>query len=87
MGTSANCLFKLARCSGSVSFRLIALMRASQSRAFLQERDYVKPDDVKAVAMQVLEHRLSLTSEARMRKESVSRILYSLILKGKIRTE
>lgn len=66
---------------------LLALVRASQSKAFLQERDYVKPDDVKAVAMQVLGHRLSLTSEARMRKESVSKILYSLILKGKIRTE
>lgn len=66
---------------------LLALVRASQSKAFLQERDYVKPDDVKAVAMQVLGHRLSLTSEARMRKESVSKLLYSLILKGKIRTE
>ncbi len=66
---------------------LLALVRASQSKAFLQERDYVKPDDVKAVAMQVLGHRLSLTSEAKMRKESVSKLLYSLIVKGKIRTE
>lgn len=66
---------------------LLALMRASQSKAFLQGRDFVKPDDVKAVAGQVLAHRLSLTSEARIRKESVSKILYSLILKGKIRTE
>ncbi|MBE5865023.1 MAG: MoxR family ATPase [Lachnospiraceae bacterium] len=66
---------------------LIALMRASQSKAFLQGRDYVKPDDVKAVAPQVFAHRLSLTPEARIRKESVSQILYSLILKGKIRTE
>lgn len=66
---------------------LIALMRASQSKAFLQGRDYVKPDDVKAVAPQVFVHRLSLTAEARIRKESVAQILYSLILKGKIRTE
>ncbi len=66
---------------------LLALLRASQSKAFLQERDYVKPDDVKAVAMQVLEHRLSLTSEAKIRKESASKLLYSLIVKGKIRTE
>ena len=36
---------------------MLALMRASQARAFLQERDYVKPDDVKAVAMRVLLHR------------------------------
>ena len=66
---------------------LIALMRASQGKAFLQGRDYVKPDDVKAVAPQVFAHRLSLTPEARIRKESVAQILYSLILKGKIRTE
>lgn len=66
---------------------LLALMRASQSKAFLQGRDFVKPDDVKAVACQVLGHRLSLTSDARIRKESVEKILYSLVLKGKIRTE
>ncbi len=66
---------------------LIALVRASQGKAFVQGRDYVKPDDVKAVASQVLAHRLSLTSEAGIRKESVAQILYSLILKGKIRTE
>ncbi len=66
---------------------LIALVRASQGKAFVQGRDYVKPDDVKAVAPQVLAHRLSLTSEAGIRKESVAQILYSLILKGKIRTE
>ncbi len=66
---------------------LLALMRASQGKAFLQGRDYVKPDDVKAVALNVLAHRLPLTSDARIRKENVSQILYSLILKGKIRTE
>lgn len=66
---------------------LLALVRASQGKAFLQGRDYVKPDDVKAVAAYVLGHRLSLTSEARIRKENVSQILYSLILKGRIRTE
>lgn len=63
---------------------LLALVCASQSKAFLQGRDFVKPDDVKAVASQVLLHRLSLTSEARIRREDASKILYSLILKGKI---
>lgn len=66
---------------------LLALMRASQSKAYMQGRDYVKPDDVKAVALPVLGHRLALTSEARIRKENVMKILYSLVLKGKIRTE
>lgn len=66
---------------------LLALVRAAQSKAFLQGRDFVKPDDVKAVATKVLLHRLSLTSEAKIRKESADKILYSLVLKGKIPVE
>ena len=63
---------------------MLALVRASQGKAFLEKRDYVKPDDVKAVAMQVLSHRLVLSSEARIRKEDSGKILKSLILKAKI---
>lgn len=63
---------------------MLALVRASQAKAFLQNRDYVKPDDVKAVAMQVLGHRLALSSEARIRREDKDKILKSLILKIKI---
>lgn len=63
---------------------MLSLMRASQGKAFLQERDFVKPDDVKAVAMQTLLHRLVLSSDARIRKEDAAGILKSLILKAKI---
>ena len=63
---------------------MLALLRASQAKAFLQKRGYVEPDDVKAVAMQVLGHRLTLSAEARIQKESVEKILKSLILKVKI---
>ena len=63
---------------------MLALVCASQSKAFLQNRDYVKPDDVKAVAMQVLSHRLSLSSEAKIRKEDKNKILKGLILKIRI---
>lgn len=63
---------------------MLALMRASQSKAILQGRDFVKPDDVKAVAMQVLLHRLVLSADARLRKEEPDSILKSLILKAKI---
>ena len=66
---------------------MLALMRASQGKAFLQERDYVKPDDVKAVAMQVLLHRLVLSSEARIQKADAAGILKNLILKVKIPVE
>lgn len=63
---------------------MLALIRASQGRAFLQGRDFVKPDDVKAVAMQVLLHRLTLSSEARIQKADAGTILKSLILKVKV---
>ncbi len=63
---------------------MLALMRASQGRAFLQGRDFVKPDDVKAVAMQVLLHRLTLSPEAKLQKADGAGILKSLILKAKV---
>ena len=43
----------------------IALLRVAKARALLDERDYVTPDDVKAVAEAVLSHRLILAPEAR----------------------
>ena len=63
---------------------MLALVSASQGAAFMQGRDYVKPDDVKRVALKVLLHRISLTSDARIRKEDAARVLQSLILKAKI---
>jgi len=43
----------------------IALLRVAKSRALSEGRDYVTPDDVKAVAAPVLAHRLILAPEAR----------------------
>lgn len=63
---------------------LLALLRASQARAFLKGRDFVKPDDVKAVGIPVLLHRLVLSPEARIRKENGESVLRSLILKVKV---
>jgi MoxR-like ATPase len=42
----------------------IALAQASRAHAFLRGRDYVSPDDVKALAPDVLRHRVLLTYEA-----------------------
>ena len=55
---------------------LLALLRASQARVYLQGRDFVKPDDVKAVAKQVLVHRLVLSAEYKMSRPNVQKILY-----------
>jgi MoxR-like ATPase len=43
----------------------IALMRVAKARALVAGRDYVEPEDVKAVAPTVLSHRLILAPEAR----------------------
>jgi MoxR-like ATPase len=43
----------------------IALLRVAKARALAESRDYVLPEDVKAVAVQVLAHRLIVAPEAR----------------------
>lgn len=63
---------------------MLALIRASQARAFMQNRDYVKPDDVKQIAEAVLLHRVVLTTEAKIAQENTTAILSSLVLKARI---
>ena len=63
---------------------MLHLTRASQAKAYLSGRDFVKPDDIKAVAINTLHHRLSLTYEAKIAKEDVDKVLKSLILKAKV---
>ncbi|MCR4739570.1 MAG: MoxR family ATPase [Lachnospiraceae bacterium] len=65
----------------------LALTDASRARAFIEGRDYVTPDDVKAVALNVMVHRLKLTNEARIGSESPEKILRSLILSVKVPME
>jgi MoxR-like ATPase len=43
----------------------LALFRAAQARAYLNGRAYVSPDDVQALVLPVLGHRIALSSEAR----------------------
>lgn len=42
----------------------LALFKASKAHAFLQQRHFVTPDDIKAVALPILAHRITLTYEA-----------------------
>ncbi|MDG5786043.1 MoxR family ATPase [Evansella sp. AB-P1] len=46
----------------------IALMHSIQTRAYLKDRDYVIPEDIKFLAPFVLSHRLVLTMESSMRR-------------------
>ena len=66
---------------------MLFLVAASRAMAFLDGRDFVKPDDVKAVAVNVLHHRMTLTPEAKIRKEDIDSIVKSLVIKAKIPME
>ncbi len=57
----------------------LSLMHAGQARALLHGRDYVIPDDVKALAVPVLAHRLIVSPEARMRSASPRAVLRNLV--------
>lgn len=63
---------------------VLTLIKAAQAKAFIDGRDYVKPDDIKAVAPYVLCHRLNLTSEARIAKENKNDIIRQLLQKTRI---
>jgi MoxR-like ATPase len=57
----------------------LALMRAAQARSMLLGRDYVIPDDVKALAIAALAHRLIMSPEARMRNATASAVIASVL--------
>ena len=42
----------------------LALIRCARCRALMEHRDYVIPDDIKALAVPVLIHRISLSAES-----------------------
>ena len=64
----------------------LGLFRTSQAKAFLEGREYVLPDDIKALAKPVLAHRLIINPAARSKQvtgtTSVARILESIPVPG-----
>ncbi len=73
--------------TGASPRAFLALVDTCRAKAYIEGRDFVKPDDVKAVALNVLIHRLKLTGEAKLRSESLDKVLWSLILSAKIPME
>ncbi len=63
---------------------MLHLVRAAQAKAFIAGRDFVTPDDIKAVAINTLHHRLTLTYEAKIAGEDIDKLLKSIILKAKV---
>ncbi|HLV90186.1 MAG TPA: AAA family ATPase [Acidimicrobiia bacterium] len=59
------------------------LQRLARARAAAQGRDYVMPDDIKDLAIPVLEHRITLRPEAQMRGETVAEIVTGIL--GRLR--
>jgi MoxR-like ATPase len=57
----------------------VALMRTSRAWAWLSGRDFVTPDDVKALAQATLAHRLSLRPEAELEGVQVGAVLSSAL--------
>jgi MoxR-like ATPase len=57
----------------------LALQRAARALAAASGRDYIVPDDIKGIARPVLEHRLTLTPEARLGSVESSDLLDDIL--------
>ena len=59
----------------------LALIRCARARALLLGRDFVLPDDIKALATAVLAHRLMLSTESELEGLNGKRIIENLLSK------
>ena len=57
----------------------ISLIRAARAEALIQQRDFITPDDVKAIALPVLRHRVSLAPEMELEGFSTDQILHAVM--------
>lgn len=62
----------------------LALMRVSQAYAFMHNRDYVIPEDVKSIFKNCIAHRLTLTQEAKLARTTVDSVLADILLNTKV---
>lgn len=59
----------------------ILLMKAGQAYAFLKGREYVIPDDIKALLPHMLGHRIMVKSDFNMTSMSIEEVIQEIILK------
>ena len=57
----------------------IGLDRCARAHAWLQQRDYVSPDDIHAIAHDVLRHRLLLNFEAQAEGITTDDVINTLL--------
>lgn len=62
----------------------LSFMNAVKAYAFLQQRDYVLPDDVKILAPYVLSHRIMLRPESRLDNATTESVLQSILRQIKV---
>ena len=62
----------------------LALIRGSRVRAASQGRDDVYPDDVRALLVPVLAHRMILTADAQLRDETVGKVVERILARVKV---
>jgi MoxR-like ATPase len=64
---------------GAGSRAAIGLVRIAKAKAFYEGRDFVLPDDVKAMALPVLQHRVALTPDVEIEGMSVKDVLLAML--------
>ena len=57
----------------------LALFRAARALAAVRGRDYVMPDDVKALAVPVLAHRITLGAQSRLRGRDAESLMQEIL--------
>ncbi|MEW8506346.1 MAG: MoxR family ATPase [Candidatus Thiodiazotropha sp.] len=57
----------------------IALLRVARAEAFLQQRDYITPDDIKVAALPVLRHRIRLATDLEIEGYQADDVLNDLL--------
>lgn len=57
----------------------IHLLKASQAKAYINNRDYVTPDDVKQVFIEVISHRIAIKPEVKLRGFSEVKVLEEIL--------
>ncbi|MCK6512359.1 MoxR family ATPase [Myxococcota bacterium] len=64
----------------------LSFFRAIQARAFLQDRSYASPDDIQALTIPVLAHRIRLSNQARYGGKTTAHVLQSILATQKVPT-
>jgi len=65
----------------------LGLLRTARAMAAISGRDYVLPDDVKAMAPHVLPHRVILSTQARLRGRDADELVAEVIARVPVPVE